>query len=494
LRRLLEHLLLALSCGVLCTFAGVVGLYLYLLEDRPELKLWHTVDLDSEFTAARAAEVSDFNAYLGLEARLFEQLDDRVIQQIPQSQRQQLDRFSRGSLSDPARRSPNWNHSFQIPVERPRGGVLLLHGLSDSPYSWRAMGELLHRQGFWVVGLRLPGHGTAPSGLVHATWEDFAAATRLAARHVRARIGVERPFYIGGYSNGAALAVEYSLAVLEGEDLPAADALLLLSPAIGVSPMAALAVWQARLGDALGLDKLAWNSIQPEYDPYKYNSFAVNAGDQIYQLTRQIAARLERLDRGRGVKGFPRVLAFQSVVDATIEASALIDVLFRRLAPEGHELVLFDINRHADAESLFVAEPEHLTGSLLADDSLPFTLTLVSNVSPDSDAVHAVTNAPFTLDTATEPLGLQWPKGVYSLSHVAVPFPPDDPLYGGVKAAWPDPLRLGRAELRGESGVLVIPASQLIRLRYNPFFSYLERRTLAFLGASTDSPHPGPAG
>ena len=28
-------------------------------------------------------------------------------------------------------------------------------------------------------------------------------------------------------------------------------------------------------------------------------------------------------------------------------------------------------------------------------------------------------------------LGLAWPQDVYSLAHVALPFPPDDPLYGG---------------------------------------------------------------
>jgi hypothetical protein len=35
------------------------------------------------------------------------------------------------------------------------GSALLLHGLTDSPYSMRAVGGLLHRQGFRVVALRL---------------------------------------------------------------------------------------------------------------------------------------------------------------------------------------------------------------------------------------------------------------------------------------------------------------------------------------------------
>ncbi len=82
--------------------------------------------------------------------------------------------------------------------------------------------------------------------------------------------------------------MHYALATLTDNLLPKADGLVLVSPAIGVTSLAAFAVWQARLGHLLGLDKLAWNSIGLEYDPFKYNSFAVNAGDQVYRLTSEI--------------------------------------------------------------------------------------------------------------------------------------------------------------------------------------------------------------
>jgi hypothetical protein len=36
--------------------------------------------------------------------------------------------------------------------------------------------------------------------------------------------------------------------------------------------------------------------------------------------------------------------------------------------------------------------------------------------------------------------------------------------------------------LRGEKGVLQVPAADLLRLRYNPFHSYLEHRVLVFMG------------
>ncbi|NIQ96039.1 MAG: alpha/beta fold hydrolase, partial [Desulfuromonadales bacterium] len=166
-------------------------------------------------------------------------------------------------------------------------------GLSDSPYSLRKIGESLHRAGAHVLGLRIPGHGTAPSGLVEVTWQDMAAAVRLGVGHLDAA-NPGRPLYIVGYSNGAALGVHYALMAMDDPTLPAVDRMVLLSPGIGISAMAKLAVWQARLGHLLGLEKLAWNNILPEYDPFKYGSFAINAGDVSHRITGEIQRLLAK--------------------------------------------------------------------------------------------------------------------------------------------------------------------------------------------------------
>ena len=62
---------------------------------------------------------------------------------------------------------------------------------------------------------------------------------------------------------------------------------------IGVSGVAALAVWQSRLSVIPGLEKLAWESIGPEFDPYKYNSFTINAAVQVRRLTVSMAAAVD---------------------------------------------------------------------------------------------------------------------------------------------------------------------------------------------------------
>ena len=87
-------------------------------------------------------------------------------------------RYSRGSRSDPHRWSHDWNRSFELgPAEGAVGTALLLHGLTDSPYSMHALARIrLASRGYHVVGLRLPGHGTAPAGLLSFTVEDMRAA------------------------------------------------------------------------------------------------------------------------------------------------------------------------------------------------------------------------------------------------------------------------------------------------------------------------------
>jgi esterase/lipase len=486
MRALFKHLFLFILYGTTGSFLALILVFVNHLQNRPDLRPWHTTDLDEEFTVAKSADIKTLADYQQLEQRLFDQLQKEVYGQLEDSDRRLLNRYHSGSLADPLSYARDWNRSFEFTSSKPRGGVLLIHGLSDSPYSMRSLAELFHSMGFYVVGLRLPGHGTAPSGLVTVRWQDFAAATEFAARYVAEQAGNEQPFYIAGFSTGAALAMEYSLSILAGKDNPRPDGLILLSPAIGVSPLAALAEWQSNLSRLPGLEKLAWDSIEPEYDPFKYKSFAINAGEQIYKLTVAIDKKFARLGEGKGVENFPRVLAFQSVVDATVTTPALVSGLFDRLAAEGHELVLFDINRNAEAEPILVSNPEAATRKLLENRSLPFMLTVITNSSKDTNDVMLYRKLANSENVVSESLNLKWPDHIFSLSHTALPFPPDDPVYGAEAKPDQSAIHLGRIDLLGEKGLLLISSDEMIRLRYNPFYSYIEQRVKEFVSVKAD--------
>jgi hypothetical protein len=78
---------------------------------------------------------------------------------------------------------------------------------------------------------------------------------------------------------------------------------------------------------------------------------------------------------------------------------------------------------------------------------------------------------------------MSWPRDTYSLAHVALPFRADDPVYGAVPPIHWDFMFLGKIQLFGERGVLAVPPGDFARLRYNPFFPYIESRLNQFLSA-----------
>jgi alpha-beta hydrolase superfamily lysophospholipase len=362
--------------------------------------------------------------------------------------------------------------------------------MSDSPYSLRHVAERLRAAGVTVVGLRVPGHGTAPVGLTRTTVEDMAAAVRLAVAHLRDRVG-DRPIHLVGYSNGAALAVHYALTQLDAPDRPAPDRIVLFSPEIGISPAAALAIWQERIGRLLGLDKLAWNSVLPEYDPYKYQSFAVNAGNQAYRLTRENARLIADLGARDRLGDMPPVLAFQSAVDATVSTTAVIAGLMSRLPAGGHELVLFDLNRWTDIEYLLEHDPAPELLALVEGGASTYTVRVVTNASETSLEIVLKSRVAGQREVTSEPLALRWPKGVFSLSHVALPFPPTDPLYGDARAGPSPGIQLGDVALRGERGVLQVSSADMLRQRSNPFYAFAAAHLVEFLGLTRPAHGPG---
>ena len=306
----------------------------------------------------------------------------------------------------------------------------------------------------------------------------MAAAVRIAMRYLRGRLG-DRPLFIIGYSNGGALATHYSLAAIEDTSLPSPAGLVLISPEIGISPVAALASWQAWIGDLLGLDELAWNTVEPEYDPFKYGSFAVNAGEQAHRLTGAIQSQLDRLGKDGRLGEIPPILAFQSAVDATVKAAALLSGLFDRLNAGDHQLVVFDVNRIYEAQGL-LKKPIDLE-KLLSGTERSYSVGIVTNRDDTSAAVVLRERLEGNEMVNVKELGLVWPEDIYSLAHIALPFAPSDPVYGNDSASENPGVRLGRLALRGENGTLAIPNTAMTRQHWNPFFPFLYNRIRTFV-------------
>jgi alpha-beta hydrolase superfamily lysophospholipase len=450
----------------------------------PELRPWHRLVLASEFRAGRPGAPKTFDEYVHLEDRLFAELRSRLMDDPSAADSFAMGRYN--PISVPARLALDtpYNRSFELVPDTVRGAVLLVHGLSDSPYAMRAMAEVFKAQGFYVLVLRLPGHGTIPAGLLDVRWQDWYAAVALAARYASDRAGSGQPFYAGGFSTGAALTTLYALHALDDPALPKPARLFLTSPAIGIPKAAVLTKILAALSFLPYFEKSKWLDVDAEYDPYKYNSFPVNAAQQIHDLTVELRRALDAKQQPGRLDDMPRVLAFQSLVDATITAHEVVGGLLSRLPSRGHELVVFDINRSAALRDLIDPSRVNDLEAIRAAPALPFRLTLVANRDPSSPDVAEYTREAGSRETTKTDLPLRWPRGVLSLGHVALPFPDDDPVYGLAPDVYgPAQYPLGALTVRGEAGTLVVSLADLARLRSNPFFAVIRDRIVAAIEA-----------
>ena len=74
-----------------------------------------------------------------------------------------VNRYFEGSPIYPGRFADDWNRTHVLePDGPPVGAVVLLHGLTDTPFSGRHIGELYRERGFVALLPRLPRTGPCP--------------------------------------------------------------------------------------------------------------------------------------------------------------------------------------------------------------------------------------------------------------------------------------------------------------------------------------------
>ncbi len=155
--------------------AAVVGFSAYAVLGLAPLAPWHSLELKEEFEARRDAQL-DFAGLLALEGRLFEELRRAKVLRSSDLAEERSSRFSPASWVARLTGAPGdagsgdvyaapYNRSFElVPAER-RGSALLIHGLTDAPYSMLALARRLHARGLHVVGPAVAGarHGAGRS-------------------------------------------------------------------------------------------------------------------------------------------------------------------------------------------------------------------------------------------------------------------------------------------------------------------------------------------
>lgn len=183
-------------------------------------------------------------------------------------------------------------------------GILLTHGLTDSPYFMRHLADFFTAQGFLVMAVLLPGHATQPGDLLDITWQEWSKAVTYGINCLAKQVD---EVYLGGFSTGATLSVYQSLIDQQVRGL------FLFSPALKITSRAAFAHFHKLYSWLMPSEK--WVTIQPDTDDYKYESFSKNGAAQMYALTRAVKVLLQKQ------KLHIPIFTAASADDATVQVS-----------------------------------------------------------------------------------------------------------------------------------------------------------------------------
>lgn len=188
------------------------------------------------------------------------------------------------------------------PTGTPKGGILLVHGLGDSPWSFHDIGAKLSAQGFLVRTVLLPGHGTQPSDMLDVTLEQWQKVVREQAQTLSREVP---KVYLGGFSTGANLVLDYAY------DHDEIAGLVLFSPAFRSDSAYAWATqWIAWARPWLASPK---DLLRPLQTPVRYLNVPTNGFAQFYRSSVLAQDRLEERSYDKPV--FIAITQHDSVLD-----------------------------------------------------------------------------------------------------------------------------------------------------------------------------------
>jgi len=316
-------------------------------------------------------------------------------------------------------------------TKRFQRGILLIHGLSDSPYWLHHLGAYFQQQCFFVLTILLPGHGTRPGDLLDVNWQDWARAVEFGTGLLQRSV---EQVWLGGYSTGA------TLALYQAGRKPGIDGLILISPALRLAPKAAYAHWRQWFGR--WWRPALWWQIQPDDDPYKYESFPVNGAVQLYRLIQELQPLLQQ------PPALPLLIA-ASEDDASVDSRATIE-LFNRWPASRKRLLWFSREMQAQEDG-------------------PVQVI-------DSRAIDKPTNHP-----------------IRSSSHISLLMPASDPQYGAngryasclhyfeeQPRAWQS-CKDRNEDLLGETTAYFLSRGIVRRLTYNPYYQDMLKQIDRFI-------------
>lgn len=305
-----------------------------------------------------------------------------------------------------------------------RKGVLLLHGLYDSPSIMQSVASHFAQKNFKVRTLLLPGHGTVPGDLLDIKFQDWLACAEFAKNTLKNEVD---ELYLAGFSTGGLIATYLSLTQPEK-----IRGLFLWAPAFMLShALSYMAQYHKNLSWLLPHPQ--WLCMMEELDYAKYRSFSVNSLCQVYDLAKEVKVLLQK--QTLNVPSF-WVLTRH---DEVLNSNALVKIFMQQTT--------------ADSEMIYYAPNE----TAFVDKRIEWR-------------------------TSRRP-----ERNIIDISHVALPVAPSHFHYGAEgdfqKILIDELAKTNKKPLVYGSlkNLKLASRSSLVRLTYNPDFDYMMKKVDQFL-------------
>ncbi|RTR39557.1 alpha/beta fold hydrolase [Shewanella canadensis] len=178
------------------------------------------------------------------------------------------------------------NHQFELMANSPfemlpkgdvHGAILLVHGLGDSPFTFRGVAQSLSKQGFTVRTILLPGHGSQPIDMLQANVKDWYS---IIEHHTDLLLKQYDNVWLGGFSTGANLVTRQAML---DEDV---KGLVLFSP--GFKPYSSFVQFST-----LTSKIKTWAIQEKEDNTVRYTSQTFHGGGEYYKSSVAVRRLLE---------------------------------------------------------------------------------------------------------------------------------------------------------------------------------------------------------
>ena len=265
--------------------------------------------------------------------------------------------------------TPDPNLCKKDPNGKYKNGILLIHGLFDSPYPMQVLGRYFQSKCFLTYVLLLPGHGTVPGDLLKVNFQDWIAATHFGATQLATEVN---QVWLGGHSLGGTLAINEAL-----ENRNGYKALILFAPALKInSPLLPFAkpIYYA----SVAIPAFQWWKKYSESSPYSYESVAVNAVYQAKRIMDKVSEKLETQNLT-----LPLFIE-QSADDTTIKADQTLKLMEKDPNPLSQMLWFSSKGSSPSTDTRIKTLTSYIP------DQRILSLSHISLTSPDTDPVYGL--------------------------------------------------------------------------------------------------------